>query len=97
MRNEAERFVAHWIAVHVSTASRLKPKPETVEYLTRKLEAGAWEFGLTRGRFLDAVDGDAYEYVLHEVEQASARPRALVKALGALTTPRPRPGLAPTP
>ena len=67
----AERFVEDWIEDNVKKAPNLSKNPGVVERLALKLENDAWEFGMLRKAYLEAVNGDSHMLVLSEVEKAS--------------------------
>lgn len=71
LSDRAEHFVADWSGRNVESLPRRRNFGETVEDLTSKLQIDAWAFGLGREEFLQAVDGDAFEYVLDGVERES--------------------------
>ena len=69
----ARRFVAERIDEYVMKTPPGKDDLAALESLALKLENDAWEFGLRRTDFLDAVEGDSFDYVLHETEKARER------------------------
>ena len=69
----AERFVADWIEDYVKKVPLRLDDPHLIERLALRLENDAWDFGLDRRAYLDAVNGSSHELVSFEVEKATGR------------------------
>lgn len=67
----ADRFVEDWIEDNVRKVPNLSKNQGVVERLALKLENDAWEFGMLRKAYLEAVNGDSHMLVLSEIEKAS--------------------------
>lgn len=76
MHDVAKRFVADWAHKYISTIRYHEYSAELIEDLARKLEEDAWECGLSRRHFLDAVNGGSYKFVSLEVDKALERTSA---------------------